>query len=393
MLLKACSDPKSRRVPVLLIITGFCGFLLVVYLIIASGVRDVGHAMLLIGWWLIPITLFHLVPLVFSALAWRNLLPTSSRLDTLGIIRIRWIRESISSLLPVSSIGGEVAGVRLVHLRGVPGAQAAASMVVDVTVGAATQLEFVLLGVGLLLMYSTERNALLVAWAVLIGIAVLSAAIAGFVISQHRGLFAGSVKLGHWLLPNQWLRALSTGALAIDDAVVAGYRTGRPFLRASLLRLVGWIVGAGEIWLVMQALGQPFGVVDAIILESLSSGVRSAAFMVPGALGALEGSLVLFAELFGLSSETALAIALSKRVRELALGLPGLFVWHWIEGHQLLRRSAPTHGEEAEISDINSNGQRATATDGSASPGSSSSAMAGDSTTLGRPTASRSSAR
>jgi uncharacterized membrane protein YbhN (UPF0104 family) len=176
-------------------------------------------------------------------------------------------------------------------------------------------------------------------------------------------LFAGSVKLGRWLLPNQWLRALSTGALAIDDAVVAGYRTGRPFLRASLLRLVGWIVGAGEIWLVMQALGQPFGIVDAIILESLSSGVRSAAFMVPGALGALEGSLVLFAELFGLSSETALAIALSKRVRELALGLPGLFVWHWIEGHQLLRRSAPTHVEEAEISDINSNGQRATATD------------------------------
>ena len=230
--------------------------------------------------------------------------------------------------------------MRLVHLRGVPGAQAAASMVLDVTVGAASQLMFVLLGVGLLLMYSAERNALLVAWAVLIGIAVLSAAIAGFVISQHRGLFAGSVKLGHWLLPNQWVRALSTRASAIDDAVVAGYRTGL-LLRASLLRLVGWIVGAGEIWLVMQALGQPFGIVDAIILESLSSGVRSAAFMVPGALGALEGSLVLFAELFGLSSETALAIALSKRVRELALGLPGLFVWHWIEGHQLLRRTAP----------------------------------------------------
>jgi hypothetical protein len=28
-------------------------------------------------------------------------------------------------------------------------------------------------------------------------------------------------------------------------------------------------------------------------------------------------------------------------VRELALGLPGLLVWHWIEGHHLLRRSEP----------------------------------------------------
>jgi putative membrane protein len=315
--------------------------LLVVYLIIKSGAADLAHAMLVIGWWLIPITLFHLVPLVFSALAFRDLLPASSRLNTLSVIWIRWIRESINSLLPVASIGGEVAGVRLAQLRGVPGAEAAASMVVDITVGALSQLVFVVLGVSLLLMHSTERNALLVAWAVLIGIAVLSAAIAGFIISQHSGLFAGSVKLGRWLLPNQWLPALSAGASAIDDAVVAGYRTGRPFLRANLLRLVGWIAGAGEIWLVMQAFGQPFGIVDAIILESLSSGVRSAAFMVPGALGALEGSLVLFAELFGLSSETALAIALSKRVRELALGLPGLFVCHWIEGHRLLRRTAP----------------------------------------------------
>jgi uncharacterized membrane protein YbhN (UPF0104 family) len=61
-------------------------------------------------------------------------------------------------------------------------------------------------------------------------------------------------------------------------------------LRASLLRLVGWAAGAGEVWLVMQSLGQPIGVVDAYILESLGSGVRAATFMVPGALGTLEAS-------------------------------------------------------------------------------------------------------
>jgi uncharacterized membrane protein YbhN (UPF0104 family) len=63
--------------------------------------------------------------------------------------------------------------------------------------------------------------------------------------------------------------------------------------------------------------------------------------MVPGALGALEGSYLLFGALFGLPADTALAISLSKRVRELALGLPGLLLWHWIEGHYLLRRSEP----------------------------------------------------
>jgi putative membrane protein len=315
--------------------------LLVIYLIVDSGAALVAHAMLVIGWWLIPITLFHLVPLVCSALSWRELISAASRPDAFTVIWIRWIRESINSLLPVASIGGDVASVRLAHLRGVPGTQAAASMVVDTTVGVVTQLIFVLSGVGLLLMRSTERNALAVAGMVLIGTGILSVAIAAFVLFQHRGLFAGFAKFTRRLLPEKWLSAFAGSATAIDDAVVASYRSGRMILRASVWRLIGWAAGAGEVWLVMHSLGHPIGMVESFILESLSSGVRAAAFMVPGALGLLEGSFILFGALFGLPANTALAISLSKRVRELALGLPGLFVWHWIEGHTLLRRGEP----------------------------------------------------
>ena len=127
----------------------------------------------------------------------------------------------------------------------------------------------------------------------------------------------------------------------IDDSVVATYRNRSVMLRASLLRLVGWAAGAGEVWLVMQSLGQPIGVVDAYILESLGSGVRAATFMVPGALGTLEASYVLFGAMFGLPADTALAISLSKRVRELALGVPGLLLWQYIEGRYRLRRGEP----------------------------------------------------
>ena len=344
---------RSRIIPVSLIIAAFFGFLLVVYLIIESGAADVAHAMLVIGWWLIPISLFHLVPFAFNVLSWRELLPVSTRPHVITVIWIRWIRESINSLLPVASIGGDIASVRLARQRGVPGAQAAASMVVDTTVGVATQLIFVMSGACLLLMRSTERSAHAVAWAVLIGTGVFFAAIAAFVMCQHRGLFAGSAKLARRVLPEQWVSAFTADASAIDDAVVAAYRTGAIMLRASVLRLIGWAAGAGEVWLVMQALGQPLGMIDALILESLGSGVRAAAFMLPGALGALEGSFVLFGALFGLPADTALVISLSKRVRELALGLPGLFVWHWMEGHYLLRRSAPTHANHTCSSEVN----------------------------------------
>ncbi|MGA6966173.1 MAG: hypothetical protein WBZ51_21480, partial [Xanthobacteraceae bacterium] len=61
---------RSQIIPVSLIIAAFFGFLLVIFLIIESGAADVARAMLVIGWWLIPITLFHLVPFTFSALSW-----------------------------------------------------------------------------------------------------------------------------------------------------------------------------------------------------------------------------------------------------------------------------------------------------------------------------------
>src|SRR5262245_46577803 len=175
------SHPGMRRIRPSLIITAVCGFLLFIYLIIMSGAADVARAMLLIGWWLIPITLFHLVPLAFSALSWRELLPGSNCPPSLNITWIRWIRESINSLLPVASIGGDIASVRLVGLQGVPGAQAAASMIVDMTVGVVTQLIFVITGVVLLLIRSSEHNAFLVAGMLLAGSAILVVAVAAFV--------------------------------------------------------------------------------------------------------------------------------------------------------------------------------------------------------------------
>jgi putative membrane protein len=319
------------------IIAGFFGFVLVVYMIVDSGVGEVANAMLVVGWWLLPITIYHFVPLVLSALSWRELLPLASRPDIGSIIWIRWIRESINSLLPVASVGGDIASARLAHLRGVSGAQAAASMVVDTTVGALTQLVFVLAGITLLAVKPSEHAALKILWGLLIGVGVVLVALATFVLFQHKNMFAKTARLARSLLPVKWHSHFVGSASAMDDAVVLAYRSGSAFWRANLLRLVGWSAGAGEIWLVTQCLGQPLAVVDAFILESLCSGVRAVAFMVPGALGVQEGGLVLFGALFGLPAEIGLAISLSKRVRELTLGLPGLLVWYWVEGHYLLR--------------------------------------------------------
>ena len=294
--------------------------------------------MLVLGWRLAPIALYHLAPLSFDALSWRRLLPPSARLRFLDALQIRWIRESINSLLPVAGVGGDIAAARLANKRGVPGAQAAASTVVDITVGTGTQLIFVLAGVALLATRSNADAAPAVARATLIGVAVFAVAIAAFVLVQHNSMFELFARLAGRVAPEKWLAVFAGRASAIDAAVTDTYGRRLDLSLAGALRLLGWIAAAGETWLVMYFLGRPLSLTDAFILESLSSGVRAAAFMVPGALGALEGGMVVFGALFGLPADMALAISLSKRVRELALGVPGLIAWQWAEGRHLLRR-------------------------------------------------------
>jgi putative membrane protein len=294
--------------------------------------------MLVLGWWLLPITLFHIAPLYFDAVSWRQLFPALKRPGVLSFLWMRWIRESVSTLLPVASIGGDVVGARLAHQRGVPGAQATASMVVDITVGAATQAVFVVAGVVLLAAGARAHAAGAMAWGLLIGVALFAAGISVFILIQHNSMFGVLVEWAHRLAPKNWLSGFAGRADAIDDAVVATYRRRLALSYSSLLRLIGWVTGVGEIWLAMWVFGKPLSLIDSFILESLSAGVRGAAFMVPGALGAQEGGLVLFGALLGVPADLALALSLAKRVRELALGLPGLAAWQWVEGRRLLSR-------------------------------------------------------
>ena len=77
-----------------------------------------------------------------------------------------------------------------------------------------------------------------------------------------------------------------------------------------------------------------------MILECVGQGIQTALCLVPGALGVREGGYVAVGGLLGIPGEAAFALALIRRVRELALGLPGLFAWQLVEGGRLLRRHA-----------------------------------------------------
>ena len=303
-------------------------------LIVHEGAGGVFRAIGSLGWWLAPIAAFHLVPLLLSAAAWRRATAARYRRSLGTFLALRWIREGISSLLPVAQIGGDVIGVRLLSMRGVPLPTAAASIVVDLTIELSTLGLFLLLG--LVLLIAGSRWTMLGDWA-LAGIAALIVVAASVAAAQRTGALrlaervferlAG--KSAHIHLPS--IREL-------DDAVAARYADRPAIVGAAAFHLLSWLVAAGEIWLILHISGVGVDVGQALVIESLSHAVRAAGFFVPAALGVQEAGFIVLGALFGIAPETALALSLVRRVRELALGAPALLAWQAIEARRFRRR-------------------------------------------------------
>ena len=276
-----------------------------------------------VGWWVVAIAAFHLVPLLLSAAAWQFALAPAHRRSLGVLLVLRWIREAVSGLLPVAQLGGDVVGARLLAGPAVPATAAAASVVVDLTVELVTLGLFILLG--LVLLTATSRWAAASGWmqagsaALLAGVLVCAAASRPGLLRPIRGLFERVVRLPSFFD--------SAFVHDIGRAARARYADRRAMAAAGVLHLLSWLAAAGEIWLVLRCMGVPIGVREALVIESLSHALRSAAFFVPGALGVQEAGFIEIGALFGIAPEAALALALARRMREIALGAPALLAW------------------------------------------------------------------
>src|SRR5262249_21048783 len=138
--------------------------------------------------------------------------------------------------------------------------------------------------------------------------------------------------------------------LRLQEGLEAIWRNPRRVLITTAMHMAGWLIGTLEILIAMSLMGHPVTLTEATIIESLTNAIRGAAFAIPGGFGVQEGGLVLLGHLMGIAPETALALSLVKRVPDLALGLPGLLAWHWLEVRRFLgiARTVPTQPAPAE---------------------------------------------
>jgi putative membrane protein len=305
------------------------GVLLFIGVLASQGLPAVMAILALAGWGLLLVALFHLLPLALDAVAIRVLFNEGRQHGSMrDALLARWAGESANSLMPAGQIGGPVLMARHLAQRGLRMQDAAAAITVSTTLQTFGQIMFALLGVALLGMQATHVSQQSLRASALIASAFLALQVGGFYWIQRRGLFSKLMRAAtrfagkrDW---SQWM----TQAAAIDAAVQVTYGRGGRVGASFLLSLAGWLVGTGEVYLILQLIHHPVGWLDALLLESLGQAIRGAAFAIPGALGVQEGGYLLLAPLAGLPADAALALSLAKRARELLLGLPGLLYLH-----------------------------------------------------------------
>jgi len=115
------------------------------------------------------------------------------------------------------------------------------------------------------------------------------------------------------------------------------------------VHMTGWIVGVAEVLIVFAFMGNPISLAQALVIESLMHAIRGAAFVIPSALGAQEGGLVLLCAIFGIPPEQAIALSLVKRAADLTIGVPGLVGWQLFEWKRLI----PSHSSVTRPTDQN----------------------------------------
>jgi putative membrane protein len=308
------------------------GLLIFIAVLGSQGLPAVLSMLGLAGWGLIPVALYHLVPLALDAAAIRVLFePGSTREPMRRALLARWVGESASSLMPAGQIGGPVLMARHLGRLGLRTRDAAAAITVSTTLQSFAQIGFAMLGVSLLGAHASHLSEAALRTSVLGASAFLGLQVVGFFLAQRRGLFSKVMRTAARIFGkrdwSQWL----THAEAIDAAVEGTYRRAGAVAASFALSLVGWVVGTAEVYWILNLIGSPAGWTDSLMLESVGQAIRGAAFAIPGALGVQEGGYLLLASLIGLPPNAGLALSLAKRTREILLGLPGLIYLHFSE--------------------------------------------------------------
>jgi putative membrane protein len=315
----------------------FAGLFVAIWLFDSIDVTGVVRAVSVIGWSFLLVLAVRIMLLYVDAHSWRWLLLKEVR-PSLNLSAFqRWIGEGVAILLPFATISGELARVRLAMVYGMRGSVAFASIIMDAVVAVVSQILF--LTIGLTLYIATGRDHGAVSGSAGLGLIALMLATGAMVAAVQGGWLGTFGRFLKGLFAGPQASWVAEAMTTVDEQISKIVSRRAEFLRSVLWRLLGWLLGAAEIALILYLLGEPVSVGEALMIDALTTAVRTAFFFVPAGLGVQEGSLMFLGATLGIDGEVMMAAALIKRARELAFSFPALLAWQWVEGNSAVKES------------------------------------------------------
>ena len=321
------------------------GLLLLISLLVWQGVMDIIQLLLTSGWSLMWLPLIWLPSFIPATQGWRILFQSPQTPGFGHTLLAMWMGRAVNNLLPVATIGGEIAKARVISLWGVKGIDAAASVMVDKVVQAISVALWGFIGVCSLLYLSDNEE---LAFYAFVGFVILAFCSIGFLYVQKAGLLGYLSKLGGKLIKTDAWEGISFNAREIDAVILDIYADKHKMFWAIIYRTLGLALQTTEVWLACYLLGYPISILEAVMLKSLSSTLSDVVFVIPNAYGIQEGAFILVGSLVGLDANTSLAVSLAIRIRDLIFDPAGLMALHQIESRQFSRRKQVKSGNTEE---------------------------------------------
>jgi putative membrane protein len=311
-------------------LVGIVGLAVTGYLIWHIGFASVLSAVLAIGWsGFSLLCIFALGVFGFLGSGWWVLVAAPAQ-GWQTFLWARLVRDSAAETLPFSQIGGFVSGARAAILDGVAPGLAAASMIADITTEMVAQLVYVCFGIALLGAQFKHSAAIPSTGWLLTGAALAAVAAGSFYALQRYG--GGMIRV----FAARFLPQALDHAEAVTSELQTIYRAPERIGASFLFHLAGWVASGAATWIAFRLLGAHVELATVIAIDSLVYAIRSVAFAVPNAIGVQEVAYVVFGPVLGVGPELAVAVSLLKRAQNVAIGIPALLLWQWLEGHHAM---------------------------------------------------------
>ena len=271
---------------------------------------------------LLPGTCWH----VLRTWGWAVAFPEESRPPLTRLFRVRLAADAIGSFT-LRGVTGEPLKVLLLYDCVAPEITAAAV--------ALERLAFAVVGIvvaTLISFIAVTRLSMPGAWDTVFTMLIIGAAIvlvlAGFVARHRPGDYLGRLVTaidrvtGRRLESSRAVRFI----LDVEDVLLQLIRgTRRRLVILTMLAVVCYLLMAGEVWLVLWAVGEPSSIIEALTVETFARLASVASAGIPGNIGALEASNAAVVTALGLSGGGALALA--RRIRSLLWAAAGLALY------------------------------------------------------------------